>query len=199
MKNYFVILGLGLSSLLFSQNQTYIKGNAVFLPLGIANVAIETQVAPKLTLQGDLILSPWKSFLGHHLQYYGTSIEGRYYLKEAFSGFYVGLNLSAAAFNLQKRVYWYNQEFVDERGKSFILSNLYQKGYSVLLGLTLGYQFKISNQWSVDFYATAGTSQDFYKGYDKSTGLRYDYAEKYNKSGELTPYRGGIMISYKIK
>jgi hypothetical protein len=51
----------------------------------------------------------------------------------------------------------------------------------------------------MDIYAGIGTSQDFYKGYVRSTGARYDVAEGFNKSGEILPYRGGVMISYKLK
>jgi hypothetical protein len=49
-------------------------------------------------------------------------------------------------------------------------SNLYQKGYSIMLGVTGGYQFQLSDRWNLDIYATIGTSQSFYKGYDRTTG-----------------------------
>ncbi len=68
-----------------------------------------------------------------------------------------------------------------------------------MIGVTGGYQFQLSDRLNLDIYATIGSSQGFYKGYDRSTGKRYDSAEKFNKSGEIIPYRGGIMISYKLK
>jgi hypothetical protein len=77
-------------------------------------------------------------------------------------------------------------------------SNLYQKGYSIMLGVTGGYQFQLSDRWNLDLYATVGTSQGFYKGYDQNHRRRYD-SEEFNKSGEIIPYRGGVMISYKFK
>ena len=43
-----------------------------------------------------------------------------------------------------------------------------------------------------------GNSQGFYKGYYLNSNIRYEPAEKYNKSGEWIPYRGGVMISYKL-
>jgi hypothetical protein len=67
------------------------------------------------------------------------------------------------------------------------------------IGITGGYQFKLAENWNMDIYAGIGTSQDFYKGYVRSTGARYDVAEGFNKSGEILPYRGGVMISYKLK
>jgi len=177
----------------------YVKGNALFLPVGVLNVGVEHQLSKKYTLQGDIFISPWKSFAGHEFQYYSASIEGRYYFDEAFKHFYLGANLSAASFVLQKWNYWGDGPYVNDNNEIFVRSNLYQKGYSLIIGLTAGYQFQLSENWNLDVYGTLGTSQDFYKGYDRTTGRRYDVADGYNKSGEILPYRGGIMISYKIK
>lgn len=177
----------------------YVKGNALFLPVGVLNVGVEHQLSKKYTLQGDIFISPWKSFAGHEFQYYSASIEGRYYFDEAFKHFYLGANLSAASFVLQKWNYWGDGPYVNDNNETFVRSNLYQKGYSLIIGLTAGYQFQLSENWNLDVYGTLGTSQDFYKGYDRTTGRRYDVADGYNKSGEILPYRGGIMISYKIK
>ncbi|MFS4471278.1 DUF3575 domain-containing protein [Chryseobacterium sp. T20] len=177
----------------------YIKGNALFAPIGILNLGIEKQISPKYTLQGDVFISPWKSFGGHKLQFYSISAEGRYYFTEAFKHWYVGANVSVAAYNATKWNYWNDDTFENWNGEILTNSNLYQKGFSVMLGVTAGYQFQLSERWNLDIYGTIGTSQGFYKGYDKSTGKRYDSAEKFNKSGEIIPYRGGVMISYKLK
>lgn len=177
----------------------YIKGNALFAPIGILNIGLEKQISPKYTLQGDVFISPWKSFAGHELQIYSLSVEGRYYFKEAFKNWYLGVNIGAAAYNLQKWSYWNDKSFENWNGEILINSNLYQKGFSVMLGVTAGYQFQLSERWNLDIYGTVGTSQGFYKGYDRSTGKRYDSAKEFNKSGEIIPYRGGVMISYKLK
>jgi len=176
-----------------------LKANALFLPIGIVNVAGEFQVSKKVTLQGDLFVSPWKSFSGHELQYYSASFEGRYYFKEAFNGFYLGVNVGTSIYTLQKWNYWPDEPFINDNGEVFTKSNLYQKGYSILVGGTAGYQFRLSDKWFMDIYGTLGTSQDFYKGYERGTGKRYDTVEGYNKSGEILPYRGGVMITYKLK
>ncbi|HCN47946.1 MAG TPA: hypothetical protein DIT10_02405 [Chryseobacterium sp.] len=177
----------------------YIKGNAVFIPIGILNVGVEKQLSSKYTLQGDVFISPWKSFAGHELQIYSLSVEGRYYFKEAFKHWYIGANIGVSAYNLQKWNYWGDGISENWNGEILVDSNLYQKGYSVAFGITGGYQFQLSDRLNLDIYATVGTSQGYYKGYDRSTGRRYDAAEKFNKSGEIIPYRGGIMISYKLK
>ncbi|PIF46869.1 uncharacterized protein DUF3575 [Chryseobacterium sp. 52] len=177
----------------------YIKGNALLAPIGVINVGVEKQLTSKITLQGDVLVSPWKSFAGHEMQYYSLSVEGRYYFNQAFSRWYVGANIAVSAFNLQKWSYWSDNPTTDDLGRTFITSNLYQKGYSFILGVTAGYQFKLSDRLNMDIFATVGSSQDFYKGYDRPTGERYDVAKKFNKSGEIIPYRGGVMISYQLK
>lgn len=177
----------------------YIKGNALFIPIGILNAGIEKQISPKYTIQGDVFISPWKSFAGHEMQIYSLSVEGRYYFKEAFKHWYIGANLGISAYNLQKWSYWSDSVTENWNGELLVNSNLYQKGYSVMIGITGGYQFQLSDRLNLDIFATVGSSQGFYKGYDRSTGRRYDSAEKFNKSGEIIPYRGGIMISYKLK
>ena len=68
----------------------------------------------------------------------------------------------------------------------------------------VGYQFKWRENWNIDVFLGIGSSQGFYRGYDKISGDRIDelhYKEKraYNRSGEIVPYRGGIMLSYRIK
>lgn len=183
-----------------SEKSVYLKGNALLIPVGVINVGLEHQLNKKFTVQGDVLISPWKSFAGHELQYYSVSLEGRYYFDEAFKHWYIGGNIAGSRFIAQKWNYWSDGTFVDEKkGNVYQYSDIYQKGYSIILGITGGYQFKLAENWNMDIYAGIGTSQDFYKGYVRSTGARYDVAEGFNKSGEILPYRGGVMISYKLK
>lgn len=185
-----------------SEKRLYIKGNALLIPIGVINAGLEYQLSNKFTLQGDVLISPWKSFAGHELQYYSLSVEGRYYFKEAFKGWFVGANLGASSFVLQKWNYWNDDPYQskNEENVIFTKSNLYQKGYSFLVGITAGYQFRLADNWNMELYGTIGSSQDFYKGYDRVTGKRYDeIVDGYNRSGEIIPYRGGVMISYRLK
>ncbi|MBB6370775.1 DUF3575 domain-containing protein [Chryseobacterium shigense] len=181
------------------EKKLYIKGNALLAPIGVINIGLEKQLTQKITMQGDVLVSPWKSFAGHEFQYYSASLEGRYYFNEAFNHWYIGANIGVSSFVLQKWNYWKDGSYINDRNEVFVRSNLYQKGFSFLAGVTGGYQFKVSDRWNIDIYATIGSSTDFYKGYDRTTGQRYESAQKYNKSGEILPYRGGIMISYKLK
>jgi hypothetical protein len=184
-----------------SEKKLYVKGSALLIPIGVMNAGLEYQLNSKFTLQGDVLISPWKSFAGHELQYYSVSVEGRYYFKEAFKGWFLGANLGVSSFVLQKWNYWNDDPYPSKREENVIFSksNLYQKGYSFLVGVTAGYQFRLADNWNMELYGTIGSSQDFYKGYDRVSGKRYDEAKNYNRSGEIIPYRGGVMISYRLK
>lgn len=183
------------------QKSTYLKANALFLPVGVLNAGVETQLSKKFTFQGDIFISPWKSFAGKYAQIYMIGFDGRYYFKEAFKHFYVAANLSAAKFKIQKWNYWGNHPYqYTPDSPVYNISDIYQKGYSMMFGATVGYQFKLSENWNMDIYLGGGSSQDFYKGLHKDLGIRYDDpTRKWNKSGEWIPYRGGVMIAYKIK
>ena len=190
---------------LAQKNETYIKANALFLPVGMLNVGIEHGFTEHITGQADLFISPWKSFAGKHAQVYMLGFNGRYYFNEAFKKFYVGADVSVARFNIQKYGYWNDNFYVHKNGvvTPYINNNLYQKGYSVMLGGIAGYQFTLGERWNLDLYLGLGTMQSFYKGYDKISGDRYDtegdsMGRENNRSGEWLPYKGGVMLSYKL-
>lgn len=182
MKKIFLTAFLLFSFL--SQSQTYIKANALTTLLTIPHVGIETSIGKKSTFQFDVIASFWKSINGHPSQFYIFTPEYRYHFKEKFNGFYFGAHIGATVFRFQKWNY-YN-------------TNAYQEGVGYMGGVTVGYQKKLNKRFLLDFFIGGGSHQGFYKGYLIETGERYEPAKDYNKSGEWLPYRGGIMVSYKL-
>jgi len=181
-----IILAI-LSNTVYAQEyKNQIKGNALFTPVGMINIGYEHAFSQHWTGQADLFVSPWKSFAGRHLQIYMGHLETRYYFSKAMEKWYVGANIGMAVYDMQKWNYWN--------------SSLYQKGFNVMLGATVGYQFKINDHWNLDLYLGGGNSQGFYHGWDgsKSPRERYDDADNWNKSGEWIPYRGGLMVAYKF-
>lgn len=184
-----------------NSKKLYVKGNALFLPIGILNAGLEYQINHKVTIQGDLFISPWKSFAGKPAQVYMVGFDARYYFKEAFKHFYVGANISAARYILQKYNYWKSGPYqYTPESPIYNKSDLYQDGYSIFFGAVAGYQFDIATKWKLDLYLGAGSAQSFYKGYHQDLGVRYDNdGRKWNKSGEWIPYRGGLMISYQLR
>jgi hypothetical protein len=183
-----------------AQKKLYAKGNALFAPLGMINLGLEQELSEHYTLQADGFISPWKSFDGKYMQAAMLGVDLRYYFDKSFKHWYIGANISSSIYKFQKWNYWSDKPFqLDENSPVYTSSNLYQTGYSVMIGATVGYQFQINDKWNVDIFLGGGNSQGLYKGYDKITGERYDGEEGWNKSGEWIPYRGGVMIAYKLK
>lgn len=168
-----------------NEAQTYAKVNALSLPFGVFNGGMEAKISDKNTIETEVFISPWKSFLGHKLQIYSLNVEGRHYFKESFKHFYLGGNVGLAIFDLQK---W-----------NYLDSDKYQRGYTLLFGLTVGYQFQYNDKINIDVFLGGASSQGFYHGYKIIDGERYEPKNPWNRSGELIPYKGGIMVSYKLK
>lgn len=179
------LIALFLLFSLSSSSQSYVKVNALTTLLGVPHMGIETSIGKKSTLQLDLLASPWKSVDGKPLQFYIFIPEYRYHFKDKYDGFYVGGHIGATAFNFQK---W-----------NYLNTDLYERGFGYLIGVTVGYQKKINDRFLLDCFLGGGNQQAFYHGYKISSGERYETAENWNKSGEWLPYRGGVMISYRIK
>jgi len=166
-------------------SQTYVKVNTLTTLLTIPNVGFETRIGKKSTFQFDITALFWKSIDGKPSQFYIFIPEYRYHFNENHHGFYVGVHAGFTLFNFQK---W-----------NYLNTNLYEKGLGYVMGVTIGYQKKIKNRFLLDFFLGGGNSQGFYKGYIIGTDERNDSAKNYNKSGEWLPYRGGVMLSYRIK
>ncbi|MBW8523177.1 DUF3575 domain-containing protein [Chryseobacterium chendengshani] len=185
--------------------QTEIKVNALFVPVGMINIAVEKSLSKKISLQAEAFVSPWKSFGGKNLQIYMGTLEGRYYFKEMMKGWYIGAYGSVAAYNIQKWNYFKATSVPNEDGSPQLLpdgsvrvTERYQKGLALIIGVSGGYHFTVNENLGIDVYAGVGTTQSIYRGYLKDNNERYDGAENWNKSGELIPTRGGVMLTYKF-
>lgn len=85
-----------------AQEKLHLKGNTLFLPIAVFNFAAEKQIKEKYTIQGEIFISPWKSFADHQAQIYMLGVDGRYYFGETFKKWYVGANISYMRFIVQK-------------------------------------------------------------------------------------------------
>ncbi|WP_326935845.1 DUF3575 domain-containing protein [Flavobacterium sp. PL11] len=169
---------------IFVQSQTYVKVNALTTLLTIPNVGIETSLGAKSTFNFDILASPWRSVNGKPKEFYTLIPEYRYHFQEKYNGFYAGAHIGMTLFNLQK---W-----------NYLNSDRYEKGFGYVIGATIGYQHKINDRFMLDCFLGGGNQQGFYHGYELTTGERFDGAQNWNKSGEWLPYRGGVMVSYKL-
>jgi len=204
MKKFFLLL-IFFSISFFSHSQTYIKGNATYALFAIPSFGIEVGIGEKTTFQLDATMSFWNSItLGSKSNFQQRPFifnyvfpEFRYYFKEKNDGFYLGAHIGAGMFKLSKN-------------KNYASNNIYQYGYIFFTGITTGYQWKFKERWLLDLFLSGGWSNANYQGFDKDTGLRYDddchalglcptnIRKGYNYSAQWIPYRGGIMIGYKL-
>ncbi|MFD2603000.1 DUF3575 domain-containing protein [Flavobacterium suzhouense] len=181
MKKIFLLVVLLVVTL--SQAQTYFKFNAPTTLLGAPQIGVETSLGKKFTFQGDVLGSYWESLNGAPFKTVMVFAELRYHFSENYKGVYVGGHMGGSKYELQKWNYWN--------------TDAYQTGEAVFWGVTLGYQFKVSDKWMIDMFIGGGNQQSHYEGRLLSTGERYEHSG-YNKSGEWLPYRGGIMFCYKL-
>ncbi|UUC46172.1 DUF3575 domain-containing protein [Flavobacterium cerinum] len=165
-------------------SQTRIKGNIATAIAAIPNFGVETKIGEKLTFQFDATASFWKSFKSGPMEFTLAFAEVRYYTKDTNKGFFVGGHIGGSRYKIQKWNYWD--------------SDYYQEGIGVMIGATVGYLYPINDHFSVELFLGGGSHQGFYKGYTMSTGERVDGADRYNKSSEFLPYRGGLMLVYKL-
>ncbi len=168
------------------QGQTYIKFNALTALALVPNAAVETSIGEKTTFSFDIMASFWESFNDKKpMKFYTFTPEIRYHFKEKYNGFYAGFHSGFDTYEIQKWGYWE--------------TNMYEKGIGYRLGATIGYNVKLNNKFLLDIFVGGGWHQGFYKGYyNDGTPGRYEIAKSWNKSGEWLPYRGGVMLSYKL-
>ena len=182
---FLLALVLSLSRSAVADAQSYIKLNGLTSLVGVPGVAYERTLSARVTFQVDATLSPWRSVNRAPMQFLILVPEWRYHPHGIARGVYVGGHVGASVFRLQK---W------DHRG-----SDQYQEGFGALFGLTVGYQRPITERVGLDVFVGGGNSQALYKGYSYLTGIRYDSAGAWNQSAEWIPYRGGVMVTYRLR
>jgi hypothetical protein len=162
--------------------QWKVKGNLASAAIGVPQVGVERRTGPRRSVQVDLTVSPWTSVRDKPFQFALLVGEWRWHRDTSLLGWYVGANVGATVFHLQKPFYW---------GTDF-----FQDGFGAVLGGSVGYKWQVSERWVLDAFVGGGTMQSLYKGTFWSTGERYDTlsAPGWNESGELVPYRAGVML-----
>ncbi len=169
------------------QAQTELKFNAASALILIPNVGIEIPISNRFSFQLDVSGSFWDSFDGKPLQFTQAFGEVRYYGKDNIEGFFFGGNVGFGMFNLTK--YGYD-------------ADTYQSGRNYYIGASIGYKKSLSDRWALELFLGGGTSQATYRAYSQETRMRVDIPldeeRNFNKSGEWIPYRGGLMLVYRL-
>lgn len=193
-KKYFFLFFLLLS--FFSYSQTELKFNTVTALILVPNIGIEVGFTNHLSFQLDATASFWDSFNGAPLQMVQVFPEFRYYPKENLKGLFIGGHVGFGMFTLTKNRF---PEFVE---KGNYTNDQQMSGRNTYYGITLGYKKFINQKFGYEVFIGGGTSQANYRGYSYINRTRYDVpigeTRNFNKSGEWLPYRGGVMLLYRI-
>ena len=181
MKKIIIIVAFLIASFATSNAQTYIKMNSLYTMALLPNVGVETFLHENITFNGDFQASLWESVNGRPYKGIQTTVEVRYYPKQAFRGFYAAPLIGYDSYLMSK--------------PTDHTANDIQQGVGIGVGLTLGYSLPIAKRWSLDFYLGGVWHHGWYHGWHKDTGESY---VGWNKSAEWLPYKVGVTFAYRL-
>ncbi len=177
--------------------QGYVKLNGLYALAGVVNPAVEFAISPKSTLQTEVVFSPWKSIHGKHMFFGILMGEYRRYFKEHNRGWYLGANLGMMAFDMSK-------PYID--GWSIRFENRYSKGYGMMIGLCVGWEWQFRERWLLDAYLGWAFMDSHYNGYSLDHQIDMyphrpvdpPHPDPFNGSSEWYPNKIGLSIGYRI-
>ena len=193
--------GFVLSFLLFALKlypQLEAKVN-VLTSLGlIPNVGIEIQVGEKNSIQLDVLASFWNKLNNSKtpLHINQTFLEYRFYKKNDLTGFFYAPHIGYGMFTLNKPDFAVLYDFY---GGSNYKNDTYHSGRVAFYGITFGFKKRLNKRFSLEAFIGGGYSMANYKLYREDVRIdQRDNWRTFNRSGEITGYRGGLMISYSF-
>lgn len=136
--------------------QGYVKLNVPYALVGVVNPAVEFAISPKSTLQTDIVISPWKSINEKHMLFAIFMGEYRRYFKEHNRGWYLGANIGMMAFDMSK-------PYIE--GWKLKFEDRYCKGYGMMIGLCVGYEYQFGKRWLLDAFLGWAWMDSHYNGY----------------------------------
>lgn len=180
-----------------AEAQIYAKLNGLYALVGVINPQVEAVIAPHSTLSVEATFSPWKSVEGRHLFFGMFSGEYRYYIKGAPRGFYGAFNAGMMGFDINKPYFFRN-------GKLLNFNKNYGKGFSLTVGVGIGYHHHFTERWSLDAFVAFAYMRSWYNGYKPNGEIvmnpqgheDYIYPDPFNGSSEINPLKAGISIGY---
>ena len=200
IKSFKVALVIALAYLpMQASAQGYIKLNAPYALVGIINAQSEFVVSPHSSVAFDFTFSPWMNVKGKHFQFGIAMSEYRYYFKESTHGWYASVNAGMMAFDINRPQFFKNNKFIS-------LQSDYGKGFSVMTGLGVGWEYHLSERWIMDVFLSFDRIWSWYNRYriDGTIEMHpqghehYEKPDPFNGSAEYMPIKGGISFGYRI-
>ena len=189
-----VTLFLGLTSF----GQTELKFNLATAPLLVPNIGIEVKLSKKLGFQLDTSASFYNDIEGSPFHMTQIFNEFRFYPNNNQKrNFFIGVHVGYGMYNIRLPRWIANLS-----GSEFKEEGSYQYGRNAYYGVTVGKKIPLKNErFGLELFIGGGSSQSNYKYYNKNEQRIFaitNYKRKFNKSGEELPYRGGLMLTYKL-
>ena len=179
--------------------QTELKFNLASALVLVPNVGIEVQLSDRFGYQLDTSASFYDNIEGSPFHMTQIFNELRFYpkTKKNNRSFFIGAHVGYGMYNL--RLPKWITTIVDTEYKE---EGSYQYGRNAYYGITLGKKIPLKNErFNLEVFIGGGSSQSNYKYYNKDEQRIFaitNFKRKFNKSGEELPYRGGIMLTYKL-
>ena len=180
-------------------SQTELKFNLASALVLVPNVGIEVQLSDRFGYQLDTSASFYDNIEGSPFHMTQIFNELRFYpkTKKNNRSFFIGAHVGYGMYNL--RLPKWITTIVDTEYKE---EGSYQYGRNAYYGITLGKKIPLKNErFNLEVFIGGGSSQSNYKYYNKDEQRIFaitNFKRKFNKSGEELPYRGGLMITYKL-
>ncbi len=123
--------------------------------------------------------------------------EYRRYFKEHSRGWYLGANLGMMAFDMSKPYLAHG---------SIKFENRYCKGYGMMIGLCVGYEYQFCERWLVDAFLGWAWMDSHYNGYSfdgeidmyPHRPVQPKHPDPFNGSSEWYPNKIGVSIGCRI-
>ena len=174
--------------------QTELKFNLVTSLGLVPNIGIEVPLNETISYQLDTTASFWDSIDGSPYQFVQIFNEFRFYTNPNKRDFFIGPHIGYGMFTLRNPKFLTN--IVDTAFKE---EGSYQSGRNTYYGLTIGKKFKLRNpKFGLELFIGFGSSQSNYKYYNGDEVRDFENDRAFSKSGEELPYKGGVMLTYKL-
>ena len=180
-------------------SQTELKFNLASALVLVPNVGIEVQLSDRFGYQLDTSASFYDNIEGSPFHMTQIFNELRFYpkTKKNNRSFFIGAHVGYGMYNL--RLPKWITTIVDTEYKE---EGSYQYGRNTYYGITIGKKIPLKNKkFNLEIFVGGGSSQSNYKYYNKDEQRIFaitNYKRKFNKSGEELPYRGGLMLTYRL-
>ena len=180
-------------------SQTELKFNLASALVLVPNVGIEVELSDRFGYQLDTSASFYDNIEGSPFHMTQIFNELRFYpkTKKNNRSFFIGAHVGYGMYNL--RLPKWITTIVDTEFKE---EGSYQYGRNTYYGITIGKKIPLKNKkFNLEIFVGGGSSQSNYKYYNKDEQRIFaitNYKRKFNKSGEELPYRGGLMLTYRL-